>query len=166
LWWSFNHAPQVSDQTFSIWRRIKIIPFTEVIPSTEMDKNLATKLVAELPGIFNWAVEGLKEYYKNGLQEPTDVTAAVTSYKNDQDILKDFFDENFEDTESDLDRVKASELYNGYKTWWFNIETTKPLTSTMFGRLCRDRGLHKMEDRAGKWYTHLRFTKVKFGEKK
>lgn len=161
LFWAFNHPPVISDQTHSIWRRLKIIPFQEVIPVEEMDRNLVVKLTTELPGIFVWAIEGLKEYYKNGLQEPEDVTGATTSYRNDQDILRDFFDDMFEITDSELDRVRASDLYTEYKNWWFNIETSKPLSSTKFGRLVRERGLQKVEDRVGKWYTHLRYIKVR-----
>jgi putative DNA primase/helicase len=162
LWWSFNHAPTITDQTFSIWRRVKIIPFLEVIPPAEMDKNLATKLTQELPGIFNWAIAGLKEYYRIGLSEPDDVTTAVRTYKNDQDILLDFFTERYEFTESERDRIRASDLYNDYKSWWNEVEPTKPLTSTMFGRLCRDRGLTKLVDREGTWYIKIRSVFVKF----
>jgi putative DNA primase/helicase len=156
LWWSFNHAPVVSDQTFSIWRRIKIVPFLEVIPQEEMDKNLTTKLTQELPGIFNWAIEGLKEYYKNGLQEPEDVTTAVTSYKDDQDILKDFFDLDYTLTDSDLDEINATTLYLDFKTWWFKTEQEKPMSSTKFGRLVRDRGIKKIRRETGNYYLGIK----------
>jgi putative DNA primase/helicase len=156
LWWSFNHAPVVSDQTFSIWRRIKIIPFLEVITPDEMDKNMVTKLTNELPGIFNWAVEGLKEYYKNGLQEPEDVTGATTSYKDDQDVLMDFFELNYVFTDNEKDVFNATTLYLNYKDWWFETETEKPMTGTKFGRLCRDRGIRKVRHNDGNYYTHIR----------
>jgi len=162
LWWSFNHAPTITDQTFSIWRRVKIIPFLEVIPPAEMDKSLINKLVKELPGIFNWAIAGLKEYYRIGLSEPEDVTTAVRTYKNDQDILLDFFTERYEFTESERDRIRASDLYNDYKSWWNDVEPTKPLTSTMFGRLCRDRGMYKKHDNESNWYIKIRSVFVKF----
>jgi putative DNA primase/helicase len=69
LWWAFNHPPVISDMTNSIWRRIKIIPFTEVLPENEWDRSLAQKIkTKELAGVFNWAVEGLREYQKIGLQ--------------------------------------------------------------------------------------------------
>ena len=156
IWWSFNHAPAISDMTISIWRRIKIIPFTETIPESEWDKKLSEKLKGELPGIFNWAVEGAKEYLKNGLQEPEVVTKATKSYKNDQDILLDFFTNSCEITENEDDRVQASVLYESYKTWWFNIEPSKPMSSTKFGILCRDRGMPKKEVNNGTYYLKLR----------
>jgi putative DNA primase/helicase len=150
LWWAFNHPPVITDMTNSIWRRMNILPFTERIPDEEMDKQLADKIIKnELPGVFNWAVEGLKEYQKIGLNKPETVTKATKEYKNDQDILLDFFNANYEFTESDKDVVQASMLYSDYKSWWLNIESSKPLSSTKFGRLCRDRGLTKHEERKG-----------------
>jgi putative DNA primase/helicase len=159
IWWSFNHPPAISDMTISIWRRIKIIPFTETIPEEEWDKQLLEKLKGELPGIFNWAIEGLKSYYKNGLQEPEEVTKATKSYKNDQDILLDFFTTSYEFTNNENDRIKASDLYQSYKSWWNFQESTKPMSSTRFGRLCRDRGMKKIEGRDGNYYTGLKVMK-------
>lgn len=167
LWWSFNHPPAISDMTNSIWRRIKIIPFTEILPENEWDKKLASKIIkSELPGVFNWAVEGLREYNLHGLQQPEIITKATMSYKNDQDMLLDFFSSNYEFTGSENDTVKASELYASYKAWWLNIESTKPMSSTKFGRLCRDRGLSKVEARTGTFYIKLRSVHVNFGGQK
>lgn len=52
------HKPVIWGTDHGIWRRIRLIPFTETIPDTEQDKDLLTKLRAELPGILNWATEG------------------------------------------------------------------------------------------------------------
>ena len=156
LWWGFNHPPAISDMTNSIWRRIKIIPFTEILPESEWDKKLSLKIIAnELPGVLNWAIEGLKEYNKIGLQQPEVITAATKNYKNDQDVLRDFFVSTYLETDSESDEVKASDLYAAYKMWWLNIESSKPMSSTKFGRLIRDRGIHKVEKNTGNYYTHI-----------
>jgi putative DNA primase/helicase len=166
LWWGFNHLPIISDMTNSIWRRVKIIPFTEILPESEWDKELADKIVRdEISGVFNWAVKGLGEYNQYGLQQPEIITSTIDGYKNDQDILLDFFTTNYEFTESELDMVKASDLYASYKAWWFSIESTKPMSSNMFGRLCRDRGLNKTERREGTFYQKIRSIHQKFIQK-
>ena len=158
LWWAFNHPPVISDMTNSIWRRLKIIPFTEVLPEKEWDKNLAQKIKdTEIPGIFNWGIEGLKEYKISGLQQPEIISQATRSYKNDQDILLDFFTTMFDFTESERDAIKASVLYASYRDWWLNIESSKPLSSTKFGRLCRDRGIQKEERSEGNFYKFIKF---------
>lgn len=160
IWWAFNHPPNISDMTPSIWRRIKIIPFTEKLPESEWDKKLGQKLKdQEMAGIFNWAVEGLREYQTHGLQPPTAVTEATRQYKNDQDILLDFMKAAFETTESERDMVKASDVYTSYKNWWLNIESTKPMSSTKLGRMLRDRGMNKIELRDGTYYTNLKIKK-------
>ena len=157
LWWAFNHPPAISDMTLSIWRRIKIIPFTEVLPESEWDKNLAMKIKEnELAGVFNWAIEGLKSYNEFGLQQPGIITEATLSYKNEQDILLDFFESNYELTKNETDLIKAADLYASFKTWWLDVEPSKPMSSTKFGRLCRDRGMIKTRKSEGVYYVGIR----------
>jgi len=147
IWWGFNHPPAITDMTNSIWRRIKIVPFEEVLPEAEWDRKLAQKLIGtELPGIFNWAIEGLKSYYEIGLNPPSIVSKATSDYKMEQDILHDFI---FEYCEIPKDEegfgkskvIKASVLYAAYKSWNSYNGDEKPMSSTKFGRLLRDRVL-------------------------
>ena len=162
IWWGFNHPPAISDMTNSIWRRIKIIPFDEILQESEWDKKLAEKLISsELPGIFNWAIKGLQEYYEKGLNTPQIVTKATSDYKMEQDILHDFV---FECCEIPLPDepfgkktiVKASELYNTYKQWNSYNGDEKPMSSTKFGRLLRDKGYAKNRERDGVYYSNIR----------
>ena len=162
IWWGFNHPPAITDMTNSIWRRVKIIPFNEVLPEHEWDKTLAKKLIeTELPGIFNWAVKGLYEYYEHGLNAPKIVIEATTNYKEEQDILHDFIFEYCELPTSDepfgkTSVIKASELYNAYKTWNSYNGEEKPMSSTKFGRLLRDKGFAKDRERDGVYYSGIR----------
>ena len=50
-----------------IWRRIRMIPFTENFEGRE-DAQLTDKLKQELPGILNWAVEGCLQWQRQGLR--------------------------------------------------------------------------------------------------
>lgn len=162
IWWGFNHPPAITDMTNSIWRRIKIVPFEEVLPESEWDRKLAQKLIDnELPGIFNWAIEGLRSYYEIGLNPPQVVKTATSNYKMEQDVLHDFvFDmcelpkEN-EPFGKKFD-VKASELYNAYKVWNSYNGDEKTMSSTKFGRLLRDKGFAKERDMYGIRYSGIR----------
>ena len=162
IWWGFNHPPAITDMTNSIWRRIKIIPFEEVLPESEWDKKLAQKLIeTELPGIFNWAIEGLKEYYNGGLNPPTIVSKATSDYKEEQDILHDFIFDYCEIPKDDEGfgkpkTTKASDLYAAYKTWNSYNGDEKPMSSTKFGRLLRDKGFGKERERDGIYYLGIR----------
>jgi putative DNA primase/helicase len=164
IWWAFNHPPAISDMTNSIWRRIKIIPFNEVLPESEWDKKLAEKLIShELPGILNWAIEGLKDYYRLGSLTPPKVIAdATTQYKEDQDILHDFVIDYCDfPTENDpfgkLFEEKSSDLYSAYKIWNTYNGDEKPMSSTKFGRLMHDKGFQRERKSDGKYYIGIRF---------
>jgi putative DNA primase/helicase len=43
-----------------MWRRLHVIEFPRKFSEHEMDVELTEKLMAELSGIFNWALEGYK----------------------------------------------------------------------------------------------------------
>ncbi len=91
LWLYGNHKPQVRDTTVSIWRRIKLIPFSATIADTErIDNYMETYLLPELPGILAWAVEGCLLWQKEGLKDTDAVKSATASYRADEDALGEF----------------------------------------------------------------------------
>ena len=88
-----NHKPVITDPNDAIWNRVKCIPFKIQIPEDEIDRDLPTKLRTELPGILRWIVEGAVLYYREGLGDPPDVTAATEQYRQESDRLKEFFED-------------------------------------------------------------------------
>lgn len=66
-----NNLPEFTDQSFGLWRRMRIIPFeTQIVGTDKQDRGLANKLLQELPGIFLWAVKGLGELMASGPSFP------------------------------------------------------------------------------------------------
>lgn len=167
IWWCFNHTPIINDTTHSTWRRIHLIPFDEKISDEEMDKTLKEKLVAtELPGILNWAIEGLKDYQENGLNPPSIVVDTTKDYRNDQDILYDFLNEMCEFAPPDQKfgdeyTVKGAELYSAL-VQWYGFQNEKPMTGTKFGRLLVERGIRKERKSSGILYIGLRIRRGKY----
>ena len=158
LWWAFNHPPGIRDMTHSLWRRLKMIPFEERIPDEEQIPQpiLLAKFKDELPGIFNWAVEGLKKYQKTGLQDASAVRSAVQEFKDDQDRLFEFFTFNCDDMRESVgpdgmkrDIVTAvSTLYESYKgIAQYNNE--KPLSQRKFSLELMNRGFQKSHTKTG-----------------
>lgn len=88
-----NHRPVIRDTSHSIWRRIKLIPFTVTIPEDKKDKQLQAKLREELPGILAWAVEGCLLWQKEGLKMPDEVKIATEGYREDMDTFSTFIEE-------------------------------------------------------------------------
>ncbi len=59
LIFAMNEIPKFNDRTDGIWRRLLIVPFLERFEGTGKDRHRAQRLKSELPGILNWAIEGL-----------------------------------------------------------------------------------------------------------
>lgn len=60
-----NTLPRVNDLTDASFNRMLILQFSKIIPKNEQDPHLLDKLVAEAPGIINWAIEGAKRLFEN-----------------------------------------------------------------------------------------------------
>ena len=89
-----NHKPMIKDTTYSIWRRLKIIPFKNTISEKQRDKRLSAKIMAaELPGILAWAVQGCLLRLKEGMKEPKEVEDSTREYRSEMDAFAAFFDE-------------------------------------------------------------------------
>ncbi len=58
LVFSANELPQVDDRTLAFWRRWNLFKF-EVNFTGREDRALLGKLLAELPGVLNWALAGI-----------------------------------------------------------------------------------------------------------
>jgi putative DNA primase/helicase len=121
IWMATNHRPVISGDDGAIWDRIKLVPFHH--RSSNMDKKLGVRLLSELPGIFNWALEGLREYREIGLAEPGSVQAAVAEYRDEQDAVFQFLEELKGDGtlveepgNRDL-RIRKTQLYQMYLDW-------------------------------------------------
>ena len=135
-----NHKPSIRGTDHAIWRRIRLIPFTVVIPDEEQDRNLDSKLRAELPGILAWCVRGCLAWNRNGLRPPMEVTEATSEYRSEEDILRAFLDEHC--ILGRQFKAKAADLYGRYKGW-AESSGENPLSQTRFGKALAERGLEK-----------------------
>jgi putative DNA primase/helicase len=86
-----NHLPQVREGGPSFWRRVRLIPFTHVVPEHRRDPDLAARiLAAEGPAVLGWAVRGAMTVLDGGLGDPTRVLAATEDYRISEDTLASF----------------------------------------------------------------------------
>jgi len=90
LWLYGNHKPEISPSDDGIWRRVRLIPFTQHIPQAERITGLDKQLFEELPGILRWAVDGFALWRKEGLKPPTAIEEANTAYREEEDTLAAF----------------------------------------------------------------------------
>lgn len=123
-----------------------LIPFTVTIPAEQQDKKLSSKLFAEQAGILNWVIQGCLAWQSEGLAPPVDVTAATSEYREDMDLLKDFFDDWC--AVGEKMRVTVRDLYEAYLDWCTVFHENKPVSKRLFGMMISERGYVK--DRTGK----------------
>ena len=112
LWLAANNKPAISERNHAAWRRVQLIPFNVTIPEAEQDKEIEFKLLKELPGILNWALDGLADYLKVGLKTPKAVQAATAKYRKENDSLEEFVSECCDIAK--LNVCKNTDLYGAY----------------------------------------------------
>jgi len=93
-WVATNHKPTVRGTDYGIWRRLLLIPFDVDVADLPggVDKNIAAKLLLELPGILTWAVTGYLDWLGNGLRIPESVQEHSEAYRAEQDIIGTFIE--------------------------------------------------------------------------
>lgn len=98
VWLTTNYKPVIEGTDGAIWERLKFIPFEAYIPVEEQDHDLVDKLSSqECDGIMNWIIEGAKEYMKQGLNIPDNITNNNEAYRKELDVVQMFIDDNIED---------------------------------------------------------------------
>ena len=138
-----NHLPVVRGSDKGIWRRLVVVPF-EAEFEVGSDPTLYQELVAELPGIFAWAVRGAVRWYDSNVDftVPTAWTSATNQYRTEHDVIKGFLDQHVV-----LDKaayVGATELYDNYVVWC--AEDGRPaLSQSEFGQRMMASGLATKE---------------------
>lgn len=116
VWGAMNSTPRVTDRSDAVFNRVIIIPMDTVIPDEHRDPYLIDKLLEELPGIFNWSLQGLKRLkQERGFSRSSAVTNARKEFRAENDteaaFLEDWFDRD------PAGQIRARELYTAYKDW-------------------------------------------------
>jgi putative DNA primase/helicase len=115
LWLAVNFKPQVRSNDPATWRRIRLIEFKVVIPPEQRDQWLLEKLMGELPGVLNWAIEGCLRWQRDSLRTPAAVLSAVADYRREMDSVGRFIED--ECVTGPLCWVASKDLRKAYETW-------------------------------------------------
>lgn len=140
VWLAANHKPDVRGTDVGIWRRIRLIPFSVVVPEAERDPELPEKLRAEAPGILAWIVRGAVAWFAGGLRDPEAVREATAEYRSEQDVVGEWITDRC--ALSPHAAAFASDLYGDYRNWALK-RGEDPLTQTAFSLRLSERGLEK-----------------------
>jgi putative DNA primase/helicase len=141
LWIHGNHKPEIRGADNGIWRRVKLIPFHAVFAAEKRDPALQEKLAVELPGILNYAIAACLRWQSTGLLCPATVKAATDSYRNEQDVLAEFLED--ETIVTAAASVSRSALYGRYTEWAQAQGILKPWNERAIAKNLRERGIQE-----------------------
>jgi putative DNA primase/helicase len=127
LTYTCNDAPEIKDTSDAMKRRLKVLEFPYVfakspMPGEKLARNqqeIEAELLEELPGIANWAIEGLKRLIKNNFKFSISRSTKETwlYYRRRSNPAEMFWDECIESTDDDLDWLSREEVFKAYKIW-------------------------------------------------
>jgi P4 family phage/plasmid primase-like protien len=141
-----NYKPQIIGTDYGILRRLMFFPFNVIFQNP--DKTLFEKLVQELPGILNWAIEGCLSWQQEGLQMPQSMLQALDEYKIDSDPIGRFLNDKCDiaptPSETIQYRVGVNELMGNY--WaWCNEAAEHPMSNKDFSEALKEKGIRKIK---------------------
>lgn len=132
IWWAMNDIPLVKDTSNATWRRLELIPFNRTFTDDDKDPDLSDKLQEELPGILNWAIEGLQRIrQERRFTAAVAVRAAVDEVRKESNPVAIYLDERT--VALPEPETLASEVYDDYKTWCEG-DGRHRMNKTNFGR--------------------------------
>jgi putative DNA primase/helicase len=116
-----------------------LVPFEETISDAECDEKLSEKLRGEGAGVLNWALAGLRDWQRQGLNPPAEVRAAGAAYQTDMDMLGQWVDEHVDFVGGAI--TPTAELYRAYSVWARESGYKHPMTRQAFGRRLVERNI-------------------------
>lgn len=116
----FNTLPESEDLTYGFLRRVLIIPFNLNLTKENIDVTLPEKLNEELPGIFHWAIEGLRRLQEKNyiFSESVACEKSLQIYKQTLNPVAEFFHQNYEIIENT--KIRRSDIYINYDIYCRN----------------------------------------------
>jgi len=115
VWLTTNNKPVLRGSDHGLRRRLKMIPFTNVVSATPIP-NMKENLEREAPGILQWCIDGYKKYLlAGGVGDCSAVNNTTQTYIEEQDSVATFLAE--ECVKSPTHRIKTRDCLNEYNAW-------------------------------------------------
>jgi putative DNA primase/helicase len=121
--------------------------------STNRELGLSKKIIStELSGVFNWVLEGVREYLRIGLAEPAETTAAIADYRAEVDPVQTFLTEAVDEGRIILDpdsKIKPGDLRRAYLNWCENNGVRYPVGERKFSQRLEELGFESTRGNGG-----------------
>lgn len=126
-----NTLPPINDKSDGVWRRMIAMPFLQCFKDGAEDPDRGRRLCQELPGIFNWALDGARRLREQGgFSECSVCQQCADNHRYDSDPVMQFVDDECEFGEVN---VPPHQLYAEYRRWCHR-NGRKPVASSEFSR--------------------------------
>lgn len=141
----------IKEKTHGFMRRLHLIPFKYTVPQDQRDTGLGERLLRELPGIMNWALEGTRRVLATSrLSSSSEMVLLMEQIKLDSNPVHQFLEERTAPYEVAFDDVQprnkleamvvgVSEIYEKYVEFCTH-NTYRPLGRNAFSRECERLG--------------------------
>lgn len=160
--WAMNNLPYLSDRSGAVDSRVTIIPMTRKIEREQWDLQLDEKLLAELPGIFNFALEGLARLRKQGHFTTVDQSETMSKeYRKLQDIYQAFLED--EQWCELTGKTNPTTLYKAFSAWCHENGIRHVASKISISREWERLGLERGNS-GGRFYSGVQITS--YAEKK
>jgi putative DNA primase/helicase len=133
-----NYRPRVKGSDLGIWRRLKLIPFERTFADRKRDPHLLEKLLAEMPGILAWAVDGCLLWQQEGLGSSQKIVEATSAYRDESDVLGPFLLECCV-VNPDARAIRPA-MYAAFVRWMEEQGYKRPPSPQAFAEMMRCRG--------------------------
>jgi len=124
-----NFMPVFDGADGGFVRRVRIVPFNEVISAGERDPKLLSKLKLESSGILNRLLEAYEAYKNEGLTMSPIIAEATHNFCNQSNLIKQFINEHIS-IKPDA-KSKSGDVYQAYRNWSRN-SGYKPISENIF----------------------------------
>ncbi|MGB4059057.1 MAG: phage/plasmid primase, P4 family [Burkholderiaceae bacterium] len=151
LWVGTNHLPSTKDASDALYRRFLVLRFNNQFPEgdSRRDPNLKAKLMKELPGILNYALDALAILLeRGGFVQPASSVAEVKNWRHEQDPVKHFVDSACATGATAV--TSFTDLYTHFCHFWKAEGFETPVMSTnLFSRRLRKVGFETVRGSNG-----------------
>jgi P4 family phage/plasmid primase-like protien len=138
LLFTCNQLPLFKDYGGSIGRRLIIIPMDEIIPAAKRDAGLWPKLESELPGIFNWALEGLRDLRKHGLFEASVAKKAVKEHLAEGKPWEGWIVDTLDFDSTYSSDLGCTEVYQAFEVHFQELGYRRVMNEAAFGKALKE----------------------------
>ncbi|QDF14218.1 DNA primase [Microbacterium phage IAmGroot] len=152
-----NFEPQFRGQDEGLWRRVKLVNWERYFAPHERDPRLSAKLLDEAQGILAWAVRGAKEWYAQGLGDPSTVLEASKQYRQTSDILQGFLPGKYVLSDDDAHVVPGKTLWEDFRNWAEeeNLRDLQGWSQRAFYGALKERGAHQKKASTGQVFVGI-----------